>query len=79
MTENELAEKAAKLAAEYRDKGGQFPPQYLPEDMSGKVFYKNYVEWKDESGKWVPGAVKFLEQERWIEYSEDSLTRFEED
>ena len=41
--------------------------------------HKDSKEWKDESGKWVPGAVKFLEQERWIEYSEDSLTRFEED
>ena len=41
--------------------------------------HKDSKEWTDESGKWVPGAVKFLEQERWIEYSEDSLTRFEED
>ena len=41
--------------------------------------HKDSKEWKDESGKWVPGAVKFLEQERWIEYSESSLTRFEED
>ena len=41
--------------------------------------HKDSKEWTGESGKWVPGAVKFLEQERWIEYSEDSLTRFEED
>ena len=41
--------------------------------------HKDSKEWTEESGKWVPGAVKFLEQERWIEYSENSLTRFEED
>ena len=41
--------------------------------------YKDSKEWTEEDGKWVPGAVKFLEQERWIVYSEDSLTRFEED
>ena len=41
--------------------------------------HKDSKEWTDEDGKWVPGAVKFLEQERWVEYSEGSLTRFEED
>ena len=41
--------------------------------------HKDSKEWTEEAGKWVPGAVKFLEQERWIEYSENTLTRFEED
>jgi len=36
-------------------------------------------EWKSESGKWVPGAKKFLEQERWVEYNDDPMSRYEED
>jgi len=35
-------------------------------------------EWSNESGKWVPGAKKFLEQERWVEYNDDPMSRYEE-
>ena len=37
------------------------------------------IDWKSEEGKWVPGAMKFLEQERWLLYSDDPLAQFEED
>jgi hypothetical protein len=37
------------------------------------------VEWQSESGKWVPGAKKFLEQERWVDYNDDPMSRYEED
>lgn len=36
-------------------------------------------DWTSESGKYVPGAKKFLAQERWIDYSGDSFTQYEED
>jgi hypothetical protein len=41
--------------------------------------HKESDDWTSDSGKWVPGAQKFLEQERWIEYTSDPLSKFEED
>jgi len=41
--------------------------------------HKESDDWTSDSGKWVPGAQKFLEQERWIEYTNDPLAKFEED
>ena len=41
--------------------------------------HKESDDWTSDSGKWVPGAQKFLEQERWIEYTSDPLSQFEED
>jgi len=41
--------------------------------------HKESTDWTSDSGKWVPGAQKFLEQERWIEYTEDPLAKYEED
>ena len=40
---------------------------------------KESDDWTSDSGKWVPGAQKFLEQERWIEYTDDPLFKYEED
>lgn len=40
---------------------------------------KESEDWTSDSGKWVPGAQKFLEQERWIEYTDRSMSQFEED
>ena len=41
--------------------------------------HKETDDWSSDSGKWVPGAQKFLEQERWAEYTDDPLDKFEED
>ena len=41
--------------------------------------HKESTDWTSDSGKWVPGAQKFLEQERWIEYTDDPMAKFEED
>ena len=41
--------------------------------------HKEMDDWTSDSGKWVPGAQKFLEQERWIEYTDDPMAKFEED
>ena len=41
--------------------------------------HKETDDWSSDSGKWVPGAQKFLEQERWVEYTDDPLAKFEED
>jgi len=41
--------------------------------------HKETDDWTSDSGKWVPGAQKFLEQERWIEYTDDPMAKFEED
>ena len=41
--------------------------------------HKETDDWSSDSGKWVPGAQKFLEQERWVEYTDDPLDKFEED
>ena len=41
--------------------------------------HKESNDWTSDSGKWVPGAQKFLEQERWIEYTDDPMAKFEED
>ena len=41
--------------------------------------HKESDDWTSDSGKWVPGAQKFLEQERWIEYTDDPMAKFEED
>ena len=41
--------------------------------------HKETDDWSSDSGKWVPGAQKFLEQERWMEYTDDPLAKFEED
>ena len=41
--------------------------------------HKETDDWSSDSGKWVPGAQKFLEQERWIEYTDDPMAKFEED
>jgi len=41
--------------------------------------HKETDDWSSDSGKWVPGAQKFLEQERWVEYTDDPMAKFEED
>lgn len=41
--------------------------------------HKESNDWITDSGKWVPGAQKFLEQERWIDYTDDPLDKYEED
>ncbi len=41
--------------------------------------HKEMDDWTSDSGKWVPGAQKFLEQERWIDYTYDPMAKFEED
>jgi len=41
--------------------------------------HKESTDWTSDSGKWVPGAQKFLEQERWIDYTYDPMAKFEED
>ena len=36
-------------------------------------------EWKEKNGMFVPGAQKFLEEERWVVYTAPELTQYEED
>lgn len=41
--------------------------------------YTDSPEWQEKSGMFVPGAQKFLEEERWVVYTAPELARYEED
>ena len=41
--------------------------------------YRESPDWQEREGKFVPGAMRFLEEERWAVYSDDTLTQYEED
>ena len=41
--------------------------------------YTDTPEWQEKNGMFVPGAQKFLEEERWVVYTAPELARYEED
>ena len=41
--------------------------------------YTDSPEWQEKSGMVVPGAQKFLDEERWVVYTAPELARYEED
>ena len=41
--------------------------------------YTDSPEWQEKSGMFVPGAQKFLEEERWVVYTAPELAQYEED
>ena len=41
--------------------------------------YRDTPDWQEQEGKFVPGAQRFLEEERWVVYGDDPLTHYEED
>ena len=42
--------------------------------------FKLSSDWNKDKGKYVPGALKFLDEERWITFEEfDPMKQFEED
>ena len=42
--------------------------------------FKESESWQEQSGKFIPGAMRFLDEERWKVYSDDDpMKKFEED